>query len=104
MKVKAKEEKDDGHGRNSSTIFLLAAKVMCFPGVIKAKQMTLTKDKDSHNWNPKISVNPSSILLPFWRNKPDMPYLCRRGLSGLKRKVLPFALCSKRPMKKTLNL
>ena len=46
-------------GQNGYILFLLAAKFMCAPGVIKAKQN-------------------------------DMPYLCRRGLSGPQKAVFAF--------------
>lgn len=50
----------------AEAIFLLSAKFMCAPGAIKAEQNTSsTRRNISHNWNSKISVNPSSIIQPI---------------------------------------
>ena len=76
----------------ASAIFLLAAKVMCVPGVIKAEQNdTPTKDKIPQLEPQNIRESILDFTALFGEIKPDMPYLCRRGLSGLKRKV--FAFC-----------
>lgn len=52
------------HGKIGYSLFLLAAKFICAPGVIKAEQNdTLTKDKIPDR-RLKIPVNPYSILQP----------------------------------------
>ena len=60
-----------------STIFLLAAKLIRY----KARQNTPSAHP-RRPIAPKISVNPPSILQPFWRNKSRLSCLCRRKLSG----------------------
>ena len=77
---------------------------MCVPGVIKAEQNdTPTKDKIPQLEPQNIRESILDFTALFGEIKPDMPYLCRRGLTGLKRKVLPFALCSKRADEKNVK-
>ena len=76
----------------ASAIFLLATKVMCAPSAIKAEQNT---SSTKHNIPELESENIRESTLDFTAHfceiNPDILYLCRRGLSGLKRKV--FAFC-----------
>ena len=51
--------------QKASAIFLLAAKFMCAPELLKQSKMPLQPDTIFHDWNPKISVSPPSILQPF---------------------------------------
>ena len=59
--------------------------------LLRLSKTPIRPDAISNNWNPKISVNPSSIFTPrFGEINPDMPYLCRRGQSGSKKAVFAF--------------
>ena len=74
-----------------SAIFFWLKIYVC-SGAIKAEQNTSLTRRNAYNWNPKISVNPSSILQArFGEINPDMPYLCRRGLSGPEKSVFAFS-------------
>ena len=75
-----------------SAVFLLAAKFICAPGVIKAEQNdTLTKDKIPRLEPENIRESALDFTAHFGEINPDMPYLCRRGLSGSERPFLPFS-------------
>ena len=86
--------------------FLLAAKFICAPGVIKAEQNdTLTKDKIPRLEPENIRESILDFTAHFGEINPDMLYICRRGQSGLKRTVFAFFPSVRREsMKKTLNL
>lgn len=49
-----------------SAIFLLAANLMSNPDVKDCPQQPLQSSTKYITWNPKISVNPLSILQPIW--------------------------------------
>ena len=52
---------------NGSDHFLFWLQKLCvLLTLLSAEQNTSSTDAISHNWNPRISVNPSSILQPFW--------------------------------------
>ena len=79
-------------GQNGYILFLLAAKFMCAPGVIKAKQNdTPTKDKIPQLESENIRESILDFTAHFGEINPDMLYLCRQGQSGLKREFLPFS-------------
>ncbi len=85
-----------------SAIFLLAAKFMCVPGAIKAEQNTSSSPQLEPE-NTRESV--PNFTARFGEINPDMPYLCRLGLSGPERAVFAFFPSVRREsMKKTLNL
>ena len=74
-----------------SAVFLLAAKFICAPGVIKAEQNdTLTKDKIPRLEPENIRESALDFTAHFGEINPDMLYLCRRGQSGLQRAVFIF--------------
>ena len=56
--------KRDGwrHGEMATAFFLLAAKLISNPYVKVGLQRSLRSSKKYLIWDPKISVNPSSIL------------------------------------------
>ena len=55
------------HGEIVSSIFLLAANLISNPVVKGSSQTQSLRSNTKHlTWNPKISVNPSSILQPIW--------------------------------------
>ena len=85
---------------------LLAAKFICTPGVIKAEQNdTLTKDKIPRLEPENIREPILNFTALLGEINPDMPYLCRRGQSGLQRAVFAFFPSVRREsIKKTLNL
>ena len=93
-------------GQNGYILFLLAAKFMCAPGVIKAKQNdTPTKDKIPQLESENIRESILDFTAHFGEINPDIPYLCRRGQSGLQRAVFAFFPSVRREsIKKTLNL
>ena len=76
----------------ASAIFLLATKVMCAPSAIKAEQNT---SSTKHNIPELESENIRESTLDFTAHfceiNPDILYLCRRGLSGSKKAVLPLS-------------
>mgnify|MGYP000952930379 CR=1 FL=1 len=92
--------------QNGYILFLLAAKFMCAPGVIKAKQNdTPTKDKIPQLESENIRESILDFTAHFGEINPDIPYLCRRGQSGLQRAVFAFFPSVRREsIKKTLNL
>lgn len=90
----------------ASAIFLLATKVMCAPSAIKAEQNT---SSTKHNIPELESENIRESTLDFTAHfceiNPDILYLCRRGLPGLKKEVFCFFPSVRREsIKKTLNL
>ena len=89
----------------ASAIFLLATKVMCAPSAIKAEQNT---SSTKHNIPELESENIRESTLDFTAHfceiNPDILYLCRRGLPGLKKEVfLLFSLSSERVDKKNVK-
>ena len=72
--------------------------------LLSPSKTSLQPDAIFHNCNPKISVNPSSIVQTILA-KYDMPYLYRRGLPGPEKAVFClFSLCSEGDNEKKLNL
>jgi hypothetical protein len=70
----------------------LAAKFICAPGVIKAEQNdTLTKDKIPRLEPENIRESTLDFAARLGEINPDMPYLCRRSLSGPERAVFAFS-------------
>lgn len=94
------------HGNGLSHFSLLAAKFICAPGVIKAEQNdTLTKDKTPRLEPENIRESILDFTSLLGEINPDMPYLCRRGLSGPQKAVFAFIPSVRRGvMKKMLNL
>ena len=92
-------------GQNDYILFLLAAKFMCAPGVIKAKQNdTPTKDKIPQLEPENIRESTLDFTAHFGEINPDMLYLCRRGQSGLKMAVFAFSPSVRREsMKKNVK-
>ena len=86
--------------------FLLAAKFMCAPGAIKAEQNTSSTKRNIPQLELENIREPIlNFTALFGEINPDMPYLCRRGLSGPQRAVFAFFPSVRREsMKKTLNL
>lgn len=86
--------------------FLLAAKVICAPGVIKAEQNTYSTKHNIPRLEPQNIREPIlDFTARFGEINPDMPYLCRLGLSGPEKAVFAFFPSVRREsMKKTLNL
>ena len=75
-----------------SAIFLLAAKVMCAPGAIKAEQNTYsTKRNIPELESENIRASILNFTAHFGEINPDMPYLCRRGQSGPEKAVFAFS-------------
>ena len=78
-------------GQNGYILFLLAAKFMCAPGVIKAKQNdTPTKDKIPQLESENIRESILDFTAHFGEINPDMPYR-KLGLSGSKKAVFAFS-------------
>ena len=77
--------------QNGYSLFLLAAKFICAPGVIKAEQNdTLTKDKIPRLEPENIHESVLNFTALFGEINPDMPYLCKRCLSGPEKAVFAF--------------
>lgn len=71
--------------------FLLAAKFMCAPGAIKAEQNTSSTRRNIQQLEPEnIRESILNFTSHFGEINPDIPYLCRRGLSGPQRAVFAF--------------
>ena len=69
----------------ASAIFLLATKVMCAPSAIKAEQNTFsTKHNIPELESENIRESTLDFTAHFCEINPDILYLCRRGLPGLK--------------------
>ena len=83
----------------------MAAKFICAPGVIKAEQNdTLTKDKIPRLEPENIRESILDFTARFGEINPDMPYLCRQGLSGPQRAVFAFSPSVRRKsMKKNVK-
>ena len=83
----------------------MAAKFICAPGVIKAEQNdTLTKDKTPRLEPENIRESILDFTALFGEINPDMPYLCRRGLSGPERAVFTsFPSVRRESMKKNVK-
>lgn len=76
------------HDIMNPAIFLLAAKFMCALGVIKAGQNdTPTKDKIPQLEPENIRQSTLDSTADLGEINPDIPYLCRRGQSGLQKAV-----------------
>lgn len=90
---------------DASRFFLLAAKFMCAPGAIKAEQNTSSTRRNIPQLEPEnIRESILDFIAHFGEINPDMPYLCRRGQSGLKRAVFAFFPSFRSAsIKKTLN-
>lgn len=89
----------------AEVIFLLAAKFSCAPGAIKAEQNTSsTKRNISTIGTQNIRKPILDFTALLGEITPDMPYLCRRGLSGSKKAFLPLSpsVCRK-SMKKNVK-
>ena len=72
----------------ASAIFLLATKVMCAPSAIKAEQNTFsTKHNIPELESENIRESTLDFTAYFCEINPDILYLCRRGLPGLKKEV-----------------
>ena len=75
----------------AEAIFLLAAKVICAPGVIKAEQNIYSTKHNIPRLEPQnIRESTLDFTAHFGEINPDIHYLCRRGLSGPKGPFLPF--------------
>ena len=90
----------------AEAIFLLAAKVICAHGAIKAEQNTYSTKHNIPRLEPQnIRESTLDFTARFGEINPDMPYLCRRGQSGPKREFFAFLPSVWREsIKKTLNL
>ena len=88
-----------------SAIFLLAAKFICAPGVIKAEQNdTLTKDKTPRLEPENIRESVLDFTARFGEINPNMLYLCRQGLFGLQRAIFAsFPSVRRESMKKNVK-
>lgn len=86
----------------ASAIFLLATKVMCAPSAIKAEQNTSSTRRNIPQLEPQnIRESILDFIALFGEINPDMPYLCRRGQSGLKKAVFAsFPSVRRETMKK----
>ena len=73
-----------------STIFSFGCKSYKQSDVKVGPQRPLRSDTSSHDWNSKISVNPSSILQPVLANKPRRPIFADEVSRGSKRLFLPL--------------
>ena len=100
IKVKSKwGKKRDGYATANgwSHFSLLAAKTYKRPEAKVGPQRPLQSSSKYITWNPKISVNPSSILQPFWRNKPRHALFLQTGSVGVQKGCFClFPLCSER--------
>ena len=64
---------------------------MCAPGAIKAEQNTSSTRRNIQQLEPQnIRESILNFTAHFGEINPDMPYLCRRGLSGSKKAVFTF--------------
>ena len=79
---------------------------MCAPGAIKAEQNTSSTRRNIQQLEPQnIRESTIDFTAHFGEINPDMPYLCRRGQSGIQRAVFAFLPSVWREsIKKTLNL
>lgn len=90
----------------AEVIFLLAAKFLCAPGLLRPSKIHLRLNAISPQLEPKNIRESILDFTALWGEiNPDMPYLCRRGLSGSKKAFLPLSPSVwRKAMKKTLNL
>lgn len=71
--------------------FLLAAKLYMLLVLLRPSKIPLPPDAISPQLEPEnICESILDFTARFGEIKPDMPYLCRRGQSGLKRTVFAF--------------
>ena len=82
--------------------FHLVAKFIYAPEVIKGEQNTSSTRRNIQQLEPQnIRESTLDFTAHFCEINPDILYLCRRGLPGLKKGVfLLFSLCSERVDKK----
>lgn len=75
---------------------------MCAPGAIKAEQNTSSTRRNIPQLEPQnIRESILDFIALFGEINPDMPYLCRRGQSGLKKAVFAsFPSVRRETMKK----
>ena len=79
------------HGEMAEAIFLLAAKVICAPSVIKAEQNTSSTRRNIPQLESEnIRESILNFTARFGETNHDMPYLCRLALSESKRVVFAF--------------
>ena len=85
--------------------FLLAAKLYMLLVLLRPSKIPLPPDAISPQLEPEnICESILDFTARFGEIKPDMPYLCRRGQSGLKRTVFAFFPSVRgESLKKTLN-
>lgn len=89
-----------------SAIFLLAARLIKQPeGKGRSPSATPIKHKIPHLESENIRESILDFTARLGEINPDMPYLCRRSLSGPERAVFAsFPSVRRESMKKTLNL
>lgn len=76
----------------AEVIFLLAAKFLCAPGLLRPSKIHLRLNAISPQLEPKNIRESILDFTALWGEiNPDMPYLCRRGLSGSKKAFLPLS-------------
>ena len=78
-----------------SAIFLLAANLISNPDVKDRPQQPLNH-KIPYSESENIRESNLDFTAHFGEINPDMPYLCRRGQSGLERAVFAFFLSVRR--------
>ena len=93
------------HGNGLSHFSLLAAKFMCALGAIKAEPNTFSTKRNILQLEPQnIHESILYFTVRFGEINPDMPYLCRRGLSGFHSAVFTsFPSVRREPMKKIVK-
>lgn len=79
------------HGEMATAFFLLAAKFMCAPDAIRAKQNTSSTRRNIQQLEPQnIRESTLDFTAHLGEINPDMLYICRRGLSGPQKAVFAF--------------
>ena len=79
-----REKRDGCAMKMVSAIFSFGCKIYVCSGAIKAEQNTSLTRRNAYNWNPKISVNPSSILQArFGEINPDLSSNFRKQQGNL---------------------
>lgn len=79
-----REKRDGCAMKMVSAIFSFGCKIYVCSGAIKAEQNTSLTRRNAYNWNPKISVNPSSILhARFGEINPDLSSNFRKQQGNL---------------------
>ena len=77
-------EKRDGCAMKMVSAIFFWLKIYVCSGAIKAEQNTSLTRRNAYNWNPKISVNPSSILQArFGEINPDLSSNFRKQQGNL---------------------